>query len=165
MYPEPKEPYPMRTLEQHLRDMEEAERTGKRVNGIVSHTPLADLPGFNFVRAFLPEYLHSCCQGVFKQFIVLWTLPKYKKEPWSIVQKISIVNNRLQRIRPSKEVTRTIDALDDLADWKASMFRSFTLFFYVILEDILPEEYFEHFCNLSYGMFILLQVGYCIYNS
>ena len=48
-------------------------------------------------------------------------------------------------------------ALDDLSNCKASMFKNFALFFYTILEDLLPAEYFQHFANLSYGMFILFQ--------
>lgn len=142
-----------------MKDLEIVEQTGKRVNGIVSRTPLADLPGFDFVRAVLPEYMHSCCQGVFKQFILLWTLPMYSKHPWSIAKKMSVVNSRIQRAKPSSEVTRTISALNDLSDWKASMLRAFALFFYPILEGILPTEYYEHFCDLSYGIFVLLQVS------
>lgn len=50
-----------------------------------------------------------------------------------------------------------MEALDDLSNWKASMFKNFALFFYTILEDLLPVTYFQHFVKLSYGMFILLQ--------
>jgi len=35
--------------------------------------------------------------------------------------------------------------------------KNFALFFYTILEDLLPAEFFQHFANLICGMFILLQ--------
>ena len=37
------------------------------------------------------------------------------------------------------------------------MFRSFGLYYFVVLEDILPKQFFDHFCLLSYGLNVLLQ--------
>lgn len=70
---------------------------------------------------------------------------------------MKLINRKLAQIRPPSEVTRVVDSLDDISNWKASMFRSFGLYFYVALEDILPKKYFDHFQNLSYGIYVLLQ--------
>ncbi len=157
VYPEPVVPYNLRSMEQHRENLKVVQRTGKPYHGICGPTPLADLPGFDFIKAFVPEYMHSCCQGNFKLSLNLWTDQKYGKQPWSIRRKISIVNTRLSLTKPPYEITRTMGPVDDLSNWKASMYRNFALFFFVVLEGILPDEYFDHFMNLSYGMFVLLQ--------
>lgn len=127
------------------------------MNGIIGPTPLSKIPHFDFIRACIPEYMHSVCQGAIKQLIQLWTLPAYSKRNWSLTKKLKVINARIRNCTPSYEVTRTFDSLNELANWKASMYRSFALFFYVILEDQLPAAYFEHFLDFSYGLFILLQ--------
>jgi len=144
-------PFQLRTIEQHLRDLEIVKGTLKPLHGILGPTPLANLPGFDFIKAFIPEYMHSCCQGCFKQMIQLFTDNKHAKKPWSIRGKLAVANSRLPNTKPCYEITRVMGALDDLSNWKASMFKNFALFFYTILEDLLPAEYFQHFANLSYG--------------
>ena len=103
--------------------------------------------------------MHSCCQGVIKKFIRLWTekSANNKKKPWYIGHKMGIINARLAQIKCPYEITRATHPMDDLPNWKASMFRAFALYYYVILEDILPPKYFEHFCQFSYALNILLQ--------
>ena len=165
VYPEKKGfIHPLRTLDQHNDDLLKIHNSKKkeRVHGIIGPTPLAIIPGFDYVRAFIPEYMHSSCLGVIKYFIVLWTSPKHSKKPWSLVKKMKVINTRLRNCTPSYEVTRSFDSLDDLSNTKASMYRSFALFFYVILEDQLPTAYFEHFRDLSYGLFVLLQEKVCV---
>lgn len=157
IYLETPVPYELRTMIQYKEDLKIALRTGKPHHGICGPTPLSDLPGFDFMKAFVPEYMHACCQGVFKLLIRLWTLQKFSNKPWSIRKKLQVLNSRLSRTKPAYEITRVMGALDDLSNWKASMFRAFVLFFVDVLEDILPKEYFDHFVNLSYGMFVLLQ--------
>ena len=53
-----------------------------------------DLDGFDFIKAFVPEYRHGTCLGVFRLFFVLWTGDK--KEPWYIGDEIDITNARLK---------------------------------------------------------------------
>ncbi|KAI9551085.1 hypothetical protein GHT06_001917 [Daphnia sinensis] len=70
---------------------------------------------------------------------------------------IGIVNARLNKIKPPYEITRSTGDIDDIPNWKASMFRAFGLYYFQILEGLLVEEYFEHFSNLMYGLYGLLQ--------
>lgn len=148
---------PLRSLEQHNADLKEVLRTGKKLNGILSSTPLARLVGFDHVKALVPEYLHSCCEGVFNLLIELWTTRKNSKNIWYVGDKVNIVNGKLSNIEPPYEVTRTTAGIDKLKVWKASMFRSFTLYYFPIFEEILPAVYFQHFCQLAYGMSLLLR--------
>lgn len=160
VYPEPPEGSPLpalRTLDQHTTDLAQVLRTKKRINGIVTSSPLSRLTGFDYVRAQVPEYLHSCCEGVFKLLVELWTSKKHRKNEWYIGDKIALINAKLINIEPPYEVTRTTAGVDKLKVWKASMYRSFTLYYFHILEGVLPIVYFQHFCQLVYGITLLLR--------
>ena len=52
-FDENEEPVPLRSLEQHIRDLEEVLRTGKPVHGILGPTPLSGLDGFNYIKGVL----------------------------------------------------------------------------------------------------------------
>nr|CAH0104296.1 unnamed protein product [Daphnia galeata] len=65
--------YSPRSLEQHLRDIDLAVESGQRIIGVVSPNPFMHLHDFEFIKALVPDYLHSCCQGVFKGYIILFT--------------------------------------------------------------------------------------------
>lgn len=137
------------SMSQHLRDLAIVLVNGKFVHGIKGNSPLGRIPDFDFIKAFIPEYMHSCCQGVFKMFINLWTSPKYSKMPWYVGHKKKIINCRLAQIKPSYEVTRLIDSLDDLSNWKASMYRSFALYFFVIIGTYCQPSILFTFQNLA----------------
>ena len=71
-----------------------------------------------------------------------------------------MINKRLSELQPPYEITRTHSlsaGITKLSVWKASMFRSFFLYYFPILEDLLPPVFFEHCCQLSYGMNLLLR--------
>ena len=160
VYPEPMEGLPVaevRTLEQHKRDMKLAIATGQMVNGIKGDTPFSILTYLDYVKACVPAYMHGDCLGVAKQFLKLYFTGKKSQGLWYIGTKIPVVNARLMNIKPPYEITRSAGAVDDLPHWKASMFRSFFLYYFVVLEDLLPSQYFEHFCLFSYGLNVLLQ--------
>ncbi len=124
VYPEPvsNPTFCPRTKEQHLHDMELVKTTGNPIHGIQGGTPLAKLDDFHFIRAFVPEYLHSICQGAFRMFFRLWTLSKFSKQPWYIGNKMTIIRTRLAQVKPPYEVTRMIESFDDFPTWKASMY-------------------------------------------
>lgn len=162
VYPEPAENEPaveQRSLQQHERDLKSIRQSKKEINGIKGETPLSILPNFDYVKACVPEYMHGSCLGVVKYFLKLFFTGKKGQGSWFIGTrtKLSIVNARLKKTKPPYEITRTGGQVDDLPNWKASMFRSFGLYYFVVLEGILPPKYFNHFCLLSYGLNVLLQ--------
>lgn len=71
--------------------------------------------------------------------------------------KLAVANSHVSNTKPWYEITRVMGSLDDLSNWKASMFKNFALFFYTILVDLLPAEHFQNLANFSYDMFILIQ--------
>jgi hypothetical protein len=101
--------------------------------------------------------MHSICLGVIRYFIFLWISPNQKENPWYLGDKLAIINQRLKNTKPPYEVTRTPQSLLNIKFWKASEFRAFALYYFYVLEDILPEPYFQHFLSLSYGLFCCLQ--------
>jgi len=56
-------PFEFRSMEQPLNDVEIVKESLQPVHGILGPTPLAILPEFDLIKAFISEYMHSCCQG------------------------------------------------------------------------------------------------------
>ena len=133
-------------------------KSGKTFHGIKGPTSLASIEGFNFIGAFIPEYMHCICLGVIRYLIILWISPTCSKEPWYISKdKLKILNKRLSNTKPPYDITRTPRTLDSIKYWKDSEFRAFALYYFPLLEGILPEPYFSHFAHLSYALSVLLQ--------
>lgn len=72
-------------------------------------------------------------------------------------KEIGKLNEYLSCIKPPYDIKRTPRTLDSIKYWKASEFRAFLLFYFPLLEGVLPDPYFSHFKNLSYSIFVLLQ--------
>ena len=118
---------------------------------------MLDLEKFDFQRAFTPDYLHSVCLGVVRYTLLLLIKAK-KTDAWYIGKnQMALLQLRLKGIKPPYEITRSQFKLKDIHDWKASQFRAFILYFVTLLDGILPEPFYSHFCSLSYGLFVLLQ--------
>ena len=95
----------------------------------------------SFVRLCPNIYIQFAKEGLncFSDFEL-----KFSKEPWYIGKKMAVIKTRLAQVKPPYEITRMIESFDDFPSWKASMYRTFGLFYFVILEDILPKKYFDH---------------------
>ena len=127
-----------------------------RINGIIGESALLKIEGFDFIRAFVPEYMHCVCLGVIRYFLLLWWTAT-KTDPWYIGDESATLNLRLSNVKPPYEISRITDSFDKIHYWKASEFRSFALFYYPILKGILPEPFYSHFESLCYLLYILLQ--------
>ncbi len=62
-------------------------------------------------------------------FIKLWTDKKYKNEKWYVGHLLNVINARLAQAKPTYDISRTVDSLSDLTNWKASMYRTFIVLF------------------------------------
>jgi hypothetical protein len=71
--------------------------SGQRINGVVAPNPFMDLPDFDFIKALVLDYLHSCCQGVFKDYIILFTatVGENGKKEWYLGRKMKVINSKL----------------------------------------------------------------------
>ncbi len=85
--------------------------------------------------------MHAVCQGVFKQYTGLLTSTKdgNGKQPWFVgirrsSNKMKIINMKLAQAKVPYEITRIVETFDDISDYKASMFRTFFLYLFSVLE-------------------------------
>lgn len=105
--------------------------------------------------------MHSMCLGVIKMYVLLWMDKSLenKKKPWFIGDKAAIINSRLSNVLPPMEIKRTPskDYILKTAFWKAHEYKAFGLYYFPVLEGILPEPYFSHFSLFSHGLYVLLQ--------
>jgi hypothetical protein len=91
-----------------------------------------------------------------KLLMGLWFDKTHKNEPFSMYPTVSLVSTRLKSIRPNLTISRPPRSLADLTHWKTSEFRNFLfLWSLTVLYDVLPEEYYVHFCLLVKGIHIL----------
>lgn len=102
--------------------------------------------------------MHCVCLGVVRYFMLLWFSKIKTKQPWQIRGKmLEILNKRLANTKPPYDITRTSRSVDTIHFWKASEFTTFVLYYFPLLEGILPDPFFSHFSNLSYALSVLLQ--------
>ncbi|OXA39242.1 hypothetical protein Fcan01_25989 [Folsomia candida] len=96
------------------------------------------------------EYMHLICLGVTRKLLNLWTSgpPNYLKFSGSLINDISAALLKQQKFVPC-DFNRKPRALDELPRWKATEYRFFILYVGpVILENKIPEPYYQHFLAL-----------------
>lgn len=144
-----------RTKSQHRRDAIKAEREDTIVNGVKGVSLLMLLPIFNIIRSFPPEYMHSVLLGVVKLFLSTWFDPKNCRKPWYIGTKSQILDNRLSKILPPCEITRTPQSVNNISQWKASEFKNFLIYYSLpCLKNLLPSVFYKHWSLLVYAIYV-----------
>ncbi|XP_039681438.1 uncharacterized protein LOC120574969 isoform X1 [Perca fluviatilis] len=128
--------------------------------GVKGLSLLCELPFFDVVFGFVPEYLHSVLLGVSKQLMSLWLDRVNSEKPWYVGQHISKMDSRLLCLRSplEKKENTSVRSLKCRNSWKASEWRAFLLFYAIsVLPGILPLTFLEHYFHLSFSIHILLQ--------
>ena len=119
------------------------------------------------VSQFPVDYMHCVLLGVVRQSLKHWV--HIKKKDYSLNKyQINMINNRLQQIKTgiTSEFARKPRPLYELERWKATEFRLFVLYTgVVVLRNILPIKYYEHFLLLVCAMRILCDKKQCTYNN
>lgn len=142
-----------RTESQHRRDAIKSETENTVVNGVKGVSLLMLLPVFNIIRSFPPEYMHCVLLGVVKLFLSTWIDPKNCRKPWYIGTKSQIFDNRLSKILPPCEITRTPQSVSNISKWKASEFKNFLIYYSLpCLKDLLPSVFYKHWFLLVYAI-------------
>ncbi|XP_062568275.1 uncharacterized protein LOC134230464 [Saccostrea cucullata] len=150
--------YRERTHDSFVQDGLEACTSTRVVNGVKGLSPLCLLTVFNMVIGFVPDYLHSVCQGVVKQFMSLWLDSSNHGKPFYIGLQSRILDQKLLKLKPPFEITRRPRTLSTRRFWKASEWRAFLLFYsMIVLPGVLPQQYVNHFFLLVFGIYTLLQ--------
>ncbi|XP_072299437.1 uncharacterized protein [Eucyclogobius newberryi] len=147
-----------RCEEMHQQYASRAKGLGKPVKGIKGLSFLQELPVFDIVRGFVPEYSHAVLLGVTKQLVFLWLEEKNLTEPWYIGDREDELDSRHLGLRSKITITRVPISLKYRDKWKAVDWEAFILFYGTyVLQPYLESKYLHHFYLLSCSVHILLQ--------
>ncbi|CAG7830702.1 unnamed protein product, partial [Allacma fusca] len=119
-------------------------------------SPLVALD-FGMVTQFPLDYMHLVCLGVTRKLLQNWVKGSLKARlPSRSIEAISVQLNTLTKFIPT-EFARKSRSLRELDHFKATEYRSFLLYFgIIVLKDILPDQLYKHFLKLSAAIFILV---------
>ncbi|KAK3932990.1 LOW QUALITY PROTEIN: hypothetical protein KUF71_017178 [Frankliniella fusca] len=137
-------------------------RTKQRMHNDKGFSELSLLSSIDISQLVIPEFMHSVLLGVCRQIVSIWI---EKPGAWSIANRLHEVDHLLSQIKHPSFVHRTKRSLQDRKLWKASDFYYFLLFeSLVVLYDILPDVYYQHFILLVKSIFTLLKRGISDYD-
>ena len=147
----------LRTNQLTLRYAEIATQSGFPVMGIKGPTLLAALFGFDLSKSVIPDAMHSCWLGIVVQFRKLWETSTDKQ--FYIPNMSKRIDKYLCEMKVPHDVTRVPRSMELFgSDWKASENRTFCLFISpVILMDLLPDQYYDHWMLFVNGCRLLLK--------
>ncbi|XP_045913156.1 uncharacterized protein LOC123975596 [Micropterus dolomieu] len=150
--------YPDRDAESMLNDMEEAVILQKNVRGVKGPSPSINMPCFDIVWGFVPDYMHAVLLGVARQHAAL--LLQSTDEPYYIgdPSTLRVLNERIQNIKPPHLITRLPRPISDIKYRKASEWRAWLLFYSLpCLEGLIDGKYTKHLSLLVSAVYLLLQ--------
>ncbi len=155
-----KDGFPLRTKRSTKQNARLAKLSSKPVLGVKSSSILNELPFFDIISAFVGDSLHCIDQGVMKQLADLWFSSSNSKKKYYIGKPstIELIDSLLLLVRPPSNITRLYCSLFKRVFWKGSEWRNF-LFYYgpLVLKDILPLRFYNHFLLLSEAVYTLSQ--------
>ena len=119
--------------------------------GIKYPSALINLPYFNIISGFVPDYLHCCLEGVANQFT------SYYLQSLSDEQ-IETLDNEMNKIAAPNQITRLCRPLSCRDDWKGREWENFVLYYSVpVLSLILKKEKLNHWLLFVESLYILLK--------
>jgi hypothetical protein len=147
--------FPSRTQAGFIADAWHVTQGGELQNGVKGANVLLLVKHFNIVDGFVVDYMHCILLGVVRQICTLWL--EKAQDAWYVGNKIVILDKTLLSIKPPSTLTRTPRSLLQRAQWKASEWRNWLLFYSLFtLQGVLPSVYFAHYLLLVESVFILL---------
>ena len=145
-----------RTHNQFIQHAAAALRTNKAVFGVKGPSPLMNVEGFDVVNGFPPDNLHAVFLGVARQLTGLWLDSTNHNEAYYIGRQTKTIDSRLESICPTSELTRLPRSITQRAYWKGSEWRSWLLFYsLVVLKGVLPYRFLHHLMLLVDAVFTL----------
>lgn len=112
---------------------------------------------FNLISGFCIDDMHCVFLGLTRKHLDLWLNSNNHKESFYIKPKCQkVLNQRIQNLKPTSEITRKPRSIFDRADFKANELRSL-LFYYLpfSLNGLLKKCYVDHFKLLSSAIYML----------
>lgn len=125
------------------------------VCGVKGPTLLAELVP-DIIRCTAIDIMHGVFLGVCKLLLDLWFNSKYSTQPWRLHHLQHLVEDKMKNLKPPSNVQRAPRSLKDLKFWKASEYKTFLLYYsVVVLKDIMSDVYLKHHCLLVSAVSLL----------
>ncbi|KAK6471038.1 hypothetical protein HHUSO_G29953 [Huso huso] len=167
--------YPYRresTLRNYIETVECAEQaldSQQPICGVKGPSVLYNIPKFDIVENFVPDYMHCVLLGVVRQMMALWLDSQYHTERYYLAAHIDNLDFRLLSIKPPCNISRVPRSVTLRKYWKAHEWYAWLIFYSVpVLKGIQPQKYFSHWCLLVEAVSIMLgesiftnQLDYC----
>lgn len=120
---------------------------------------LSRLPEFDLVRSVAVNSCHNLFLEVVKR-LFLKMFVEDTQSPWYVGRpnRKRIIDERLTSIRTPTKLARRTRSVNNHADWKATEWRNWILFYALpCLQGVLPEPYYQHLALLSTAAYIFNQ--------
>lgn len=162
-FPFSKQEDALRTHEDNLRDMKAAEKRGSFINGAKGLSELANsLPYFDSIWSYGFEYMHNGTLGIAKQIMEHCTTHSFWKgfdeKQYLGPEQRAAINKKLICIQPTQEIHRLPRPLTENKKWKATEWRSYTIFYYFpCMKGILKEKALKGMLLFSRSLYTLLK--------
>lgn len=138
---------PLRTDESFRSQADEDHHTGI--------SPLLQL-NIGLVTLFPIDYMHNVCLGVTQKLLNCWIHGNFKARLSCYLIKCLSQKMISLKTNVPKEINRKPRSLDEIANFKATEFRTFLLFIGpVVLKEIIDHSIYEHFTLLHSAIVIL----------
>ncbi|XP_039311945.1 uncharacterized protein LOC105207063 isoform X1 [Solenopsis invicta] len=152
-----------RSKKKHEKHVEKAITEKRRVFGVKGFSLTMFIPLFNIIYSFPPEYIHCVLLGVCKTFATMWFDSKNFQKPWYIGTRVNLYDQKLKKIMPCHEISRTTDSIENFGLWKASQWKHHLLYYSLVcLKDILSLRYYKHWLLLVFSIYTILKDRFSI---
>ncbi|KAJ1523185.1 hypothetical protein ONE63_001074 [Megalurothrips usitatus] len=130
--------------------------------GVYIHlrTAVLEIPTMNIVDGMVLEYFHAAAHGVTKWFVDAWLgdygadVPFYFGKP----ENKKKLDKLLMSIHLPVEARKGARPISDVGNWTGRDYENFFLYLsVVVLTDVLPRRYLQHWSLFVQGMHFLLQ--------
>ena len=140
----------LRSITQSIPYFKEIVKRGVEVRGFIGIPPIINLRHFDFIKGFVPDSLHCCCEGVSSQF-----LEYYLKG--LTVDQINFLDNILLNIKAPSQIERLSRPITDKGHWTARDYENFTLYYSIpLLRMFVSSKKIKHW-SLYVSSFYKLQ--------
>ena len=134
----------IRSHNDHLIDLEKTLKFEKWINGVKGDSILLQLPIFDIIWSFPPDYTHGTLLGVVRQLFRYWNTFYFNQSDREEI------NKRMGNIKLCRDIRRNIRSIDLFDKYKATELKTWLLFVSLpCLYGILPKELFD-----SYALFV-----------
>ncbi|XP_077535918.1 uncharacterized protein LOC144148211, partial [Haemaphysalis longicornis] len=147
-----------RSEKQMVEDMEKAamQDKPKPFNGVITVSPLINMPQFHIVWSFVPDYMHCVLLGVVRQFLELWLESAGKT--FYVGRSQQAIDSRLMAVSPPKDVRRAPRPTKEKRFWKAKECENWLLFYSLpVLDGILDRQYLQQWACLVEALHNMLE--------